>query len=143
MSGERRFGSSMFGFNKYDVTSYIEKMLKEFDEKLKEKDDEVSSLKNQLKNLKALNDEYAKKTGETEEGKSKIADVLIRAKETAEIMLEEARNQAFEEKKKLEGMVEDEREKLVSIKQDIKNLKSEVIDTLKKYEQELEIISNQ
>ena len=37
MPGEKRFGTSLFGFKKSDVNSYIEKILKEFDDKLKER----------------------------------------------------------------------------------------------------------
>ena len=43
MAREKRFRTSfMGGFKKSDVNAYIERILKEFDEKLKSKDDEIS-----------------------------------------------------------------------------------------------------
>lgn len=142
--GEKRFGTSMFGFKKSDVNSYIEKILREFEEKLKEKDDEISALKNQSRDIRQKYEELAKKADQINEDRAKIADVLIKAQEKAELMLEDARAQAMEEKKRLEEMIESEREKLVDIKAELKTLKSEVINTLKKYENQLsDIIQNE
>ena len=44
MPGEKRFGTSLFGFSKSDVNLYIEKILKEFDDKLKSKDEEINAI---------------------------------------------------------------------------------------------------
>jgi len=140
MPGEKRFGTSLFGFRKSDVNSYIEKMLREFDDKLKEKDDEIAALKNQSIEIKARYEELSKKADQINEDRAKIADVLIKAQEKAELILEDARNQAIEEKKKLEQMIEQEREKLVDIKEELKALKAAVAETLKKYESQLDDI---
>jgi cell division initiation protein len=143
MAGEKRFRDSLFGFNKSDVNLYIEKMLKEFDESLKEKDDEISNLKNQLKDIKAKCDELVNRSGQINEDRDKIAEVLIKAQEKAEIILEDARAQAMEEKTQLEKMIEQEKEKLVDMKKDAKALKSEIIKTLKKFEAQLEEIAEE
>jgi chromosome segregation ATPase len=140
MAGEKRFRTSMFGFKKSDVNSYIEKMLREFDDRLKEKDDEIAVLKSQNKEIKMKYDDIAQKADQINEDRAKIADVLIKAQEKAELMLEEARVQAIEEKKRLEQMIEEEREKLVDIKAELKTLKSEVVATLKKYEGQLNVM---
>ena len=138
MPGEKRFRTSfMGGFKKADVNSYIEKILREFDDKLKEKDEEIVSLKNQSKDIRAKYEELAKKADQINDDRTKIADVLIKAQEKAELMLEDARIEALEEKKKLEGVIEQEKERLVDIRQEMKNLKSEVVNTLKKYETQL------
>lgn len=141
MSGEKRFGTSMFGFAKSDVNSYIEKMLREFDEKLKNKDDEIGALKNQLKEVRFKYDELKRNAEQINEDRSKIASILLKAQEKAEEMLEEAKKQALDEKKKLEHLVEEEREKLVDVKGELKTLKSEVVKTLKKYEGQLNSIT--
>jgi len=137
MPGEKRFRTSLCGFKKSDVNSYIEKILREFEDKLKEKDDELASLKNQSRDIRMKYDELAKKADQINEDRAKIADVLIKAQEKAELMMEDARVQALEEKKRLEQMIEEEREKLVDIKAELKTLKSEVVSTLKKYENQL------
>lgn len=137
MAGEKRFRTSLFGFKKTDVNLYIEKILQEFDEKLKSKDEEISNLKNQGREIKIKLDEMMQKADQINEDRAKISEVLIKAQEKADTIIEEARLQAIEEKKNLEGLVEKEKEKLVDMKGELKVLKSEVINTLKKYEGQL------
>jgi len=137
MPGEKRFRTSLFGFKKSDVNSYIEKMLKEFDERLKEKDNEISTYKNQAREFKAKYEDIASKADQINEDRAKIAGVLIKAQEKADSIIEDAKTQAMEEKKRLEEIIEREREKLVDIKAELKVLKSEVVNTLKKYEAQL------
>lgn len=137
MPGEKRFRTSLFGFKKVDVNTYIEKLLREFDDKLKEKDDEIAALKNQNKDFKQKYEELLKKADQINEDREKIASVLIKAQEQAQAMLQEARQEAIEEKRKLEETIECEKEKLVDIRSELKSLKSEVVNTLKKYEVQL------
>ena len=129
MAGEKRFGNSIFGFKKSDVNSYIEKILMEFDDKLKEKDNEIVMLKSQNKEIKGKYEEFGKKAEQINEDRAKIGDVLIKAQEKAELMVSEAKIQALEEKKKLDEIIEREKEKLVDIKDELKTLKSEVVST--------------
>lgn len=138
MPGEKRFRTSfMGGFNKADVNTYIEKILREFDDKLKEKDDEIAALKNQSKEYRFKYEELLKKAEQINEDRAKIADVLIKAQEKAELMVEDARLEALDEKKRLEDVIEQEKERLVDIRQEMKMLKGEVVSTLKKYETQL------
>lgn len=138
MPGEKRFRTSFLGgFNKTDVNTYIEKILREFDDKLKEKDSEIAALKNQSKDYRIKFEELSKKADEINEDRAKIADVLIKAQEKADLMVEDARTEALEEKRKLEDVIEQEKEKLVDIRQEMKMLKSEVVVTLQKYEAQL------
>lgn len=137
MSEGKRFRDAINGFNKSDVNLYIEKMLKEFDNKLRQKDEEISYLKSQNRELKARYDDINSKAQEIDSMKAKVADILMKAQEKADIMFQEAKLQAFEEKKKIEKMVEQEKEKLVDIRTELKYLKEEVVSTLKKYEGQL------
>jgi cell division initiation protein len=141
MSGEKRFRASVSGFNKSDVNNFIEKILKEFDNKLKEKDEEIAALKNQNRDVKAKYEDLARKADQINDDRAKIGDVLIKAQEKAEIMLEDARVNAMEEKKKLEQMIEVEREKLVDVKEELKKLRNDAIETLHKYEGQLGVIA--
>jgi len=138
MSGEMQFGSSMFGFNKTDVNNYIEKILREFEDKLKEKDVELAGLKGQLKDLKAKYDELQKRSDQVNEDRAKIAEVLIKAQEKAELMLTDAKQQALDEKRELEIMVEKEREKLVDARQELKNTRDAAVNLLKRFEVQLD-----
>ena len=143
MPGEKRFGTSLFGFKKVDVNTYIEKLLREFDDKLKEKDEEISALKNQNREFKQKYEELFRKADQINEDRERIAIVLIKAQQQAQSMLLEAREEALEEKRKLEETIEIEKEKLVDIRQELKTLKSEVVNTLKKYEAQLGGIINE
>jgi len=138
MPGEKHFRTSLFGgYKKMDVNIYVEKIIKEYDEKMKTKDDEISALRNQNRELKAKCEELSKKTDEVTETRSKIADVLIQAQEKAEKILENARLESVEERKKIEVEIEKEKEKLVDIRTEIKGLKNEIVRLLRKYEQQL------
>lgn len=137
MEGEAKFRVSPMGYNKNDVNNYIEQISEEYQNKIKEKDDELVKLRNQNKELKTQVEEAAKKTYSNEEDRAKIADVLIKAQSTAETIIEEAKNTALEEKRKIEEAIEKDREKLVDLKAELKKLKESVVDTLKLFQSEL------
>lgn len=137
MPGEKRFGTSMFGFRKSDVNSYMEKILGEFDNRLKEKDDELASLKSQNRDVKAKYEDMLKKADQISEDRAKIGNVLIKAQEKAEQLIEDARQEALEEKKKLEEAIEAERENLVDLKREVRSLKEELRNVLKRYDDQL------
>lgn len=134
MSGEKRFGSSPFGFNKSDVNAYIEKIIHEFDQRLKEKDDEISNLKLQIREMKARYESTSQDNQILSKEKERIAGALIKAQEKADAIIEEARARAAEEKARLEQALETERERIIDIKRDIKNIKAQVVEMLTKYQ---------
>ena len=134
MSGEKKFGTSAFGFNKSDVNAYIEKMLYEFDLRLKEKDDEISNLKLQIREMKVRYDSTAQDNQHLSKEKERIASAIITAQETANSILEEAKARAEEEKLRLEQTLENERERIIDIKRDIKSVKAQVVDLLTKFQ---------
>lgn len=137
VAGEKRFRTSILGFKRTDVNTYIEKILKEFDDKLQEKDEQISALVNQVKDMKLRYGELAQKADQVNDDRVKIGDVLIKAQEKADLIIEDARNKAMEEKRRIEVVIEQEREKLVDLKGEIRFLKSELTSTLKKYESQL------
>ena len=128
----------MGGFKKSDVNTYIEKILREFEEKLKEKDDEIAALKSQYKDVKSKYEELQGRENQINEDRAKISEVLIKAQEKADLMLEDARIAALEEKRQLEETIEKDKERLVDIRKEIKTLKDEIVSTLKKYDSQLE-----
>lgn len=140
MAGVKMFSTSLFGFKKKDVNSYLEKMNKEYEEKIRYKEKEIADIKAQYRDIKSKYDELNTNFEQLQEDREKIANAFITAHEKAENIIDEARQQAILEKKMLEQQVEAEKEKLVDIKQELKVLKVEVIDKLKKYEGELSSI---
>lgn len=138
MAGEKRFSTSLFGFGKSGVNSYIEKMLKEFDDKLKEKDNEIITLKNQYKDLRSRFEELSKRSEQINDDRSRIADVLIKAQEKAELIISDAKSKAVEEQKKIQNLVEIEKERLVDIKTEIRHLKQSIVEVLGNYSVQLD-----
>jgi cell division initiation protein len=137
VAGEKKFGTSMFGFKRSDVNAYIERIIREFDQRLKEKDDENAMLKFQIKELTAKYEQLSQEAEHLIREKEKIAGVLMQAQEKAETMMEEARSRAVEEKSRLDQLLETEKEKIVDIKRDIKNLKAQITGILSRYQQEI------
>ncbi|HHV99459.1 MAG TPA: hypothetical protein GXX36_07775 [Clostridiaceae bacterium] len=137
MPGEKRFRTSLFGFKKSDVNSYVEKILREFDNMLKEKENEINKIKSQNEDIKERYNELLSKSEQINADRAKVADALIQAQEKAERILEDARNQALQEKKSIEELIEKEKEKLIDIKEELRVLKSEAANVLKKYEMQL------
>lgn len=143
MAGEKKFGTSMFGFKRADVNAYIERIIHEFDLRLKEKDDEIADLKTQVKELKSKYEETWQEAEKVMREKEKIAGVLLQAQEQAENMMVEAREKALQEKKHLDQVLESEKEKIVDIKRELKGLKNQIAELLSKYEHQLdEAITN-
>jgi len=134
MPGEKKFGTSLFGFSKSDVNAYIEKIIHEFDQRLKEKDDEISNLKLQIREMKARFETVVTESESLAKEKEKIALALITAQEKAEAMLEEAKSRAEQEKMRLDAALEAEREKIIDIKHDIKMMRSQIVEALTKYQ---------
>ncbi len=137
MAGEKLFSTALFGFKKKHVNAYLERLNKEYEEKLKAKEKEIADIKAQYRDIKSRYDEISTNIQQIKEDREKIADALITAQEKAETIISEAKLQAINEKKDLEKQVEVEKEKLVDIKEELKVLKVEVVGKLKKYEGEL------
>lgn len=134
MSGEKKFGSSAFGFNKSDVNAYIEKIIHEFDQRLKEKDDEISNLKLQIREMKTRYESTSQDNLNLSKEKERIASAIIQAQEKADAILEDAKARAEMEKSRLEQALESERERIIDIKHDVKSMKTQVADMLSKFQ---------
>lgn len=133
MSGEKKFRTGMSGYNKEDVNEYIERILSEFDSRLKEKDDEIANFKLQLRDVRSKLDQAGTDVSAASKDREKISLVLIQAQQKADSMVEEARGEAEKEKAHLEKLLEAHRENLIDIKRDVRDMKTHVADLLSKY----------
>ncbi|ANW98334.1 hypothetical protein CSTERTH_04415 [Thermoclostridium stercorarium subsp. thermolacticum DSM 2910] len=137
-SGAKKFGISLFGFKKSDVNAYLERVIREFDQRLKEKEEENARLKAELGELKEKYDKLFNEADSLMKEKEKIAGALLQAQEKAEMIIKEAHDRAFKEKMKLDQMLEAEKEKIVDIKLQLKQLKGHITDILSRYEKQME-----
>ncbi len=137
MAGEKRFGTSLFGFKKSDVNAYIEKLVIEMNKKIEDKNIELKHLKTQNEELQEKYNKLSLNESEVNLNRSKIADVLITAQEKAENLIKEAQEKAVKEKERLDSMLESEKERIVDIKNELVTLKKEVASKLKMFDEQL------
>ena len=88
---QKRFQSSMFGFNKGTVNTYIENLTRDYEEKLTSKDLEIEKLVSQLKKVNKKYEEI-----KLEEERISYQDIntpqaLVSANEKAEKIVEDAK----------------------------------------------------
>ena len=140
MSSTKSRSSFMGGFNKRDVGNYIEKIYREYELKIKEKDEELDRLKSQLKDMRIKYEQLQNNFDRASDDRSKIADVLIKAQEKADNIIDEAKNLAMEEKDRISKLVEMEKDKLIKVKSELKNLKEMIHGKLREYELQLDDI---
>lgn len=141
---QKRFQSSMFGFNKGTVNTYIENLTRDYEEKLTSKDLEIEKLISQLKNVNKKYEEIKLEEERILTEKEKISQALVSANEKAEKIVEEAKERITAEVIELEATAENEREKIVDIKRELKEMKAEASSVLEKYEKAINeiVISN-
>jgi cell division septum initiation protein DivIVA len=151
MVEDKVFGTTMFGFDKDDVNTYIDRMIKEFETKLRQRDEEINLLKLQNRDLKDRFEEMSKKNQNSDHDKNKILDVLLKAQENAEKMIEEAREKSKLEKVRLEdelqketqlmiAQIKKDKERVVFIKDQLIKLKKQALLTVQSFEKDLDVV---
>jgi len=133
MAGEKRFRNSLIGFNKSDVAAYMEKIIKEYGDQIRQRDEELQSLKTKKSELEEKCSKLQKKVDAQTDDRERIAAVLLNAQEKADEIMKSAQEQAEIEKKKLEAELESDREKIVEAKGELKLLKKQAMDTMKNF----------
>jgi len=126
MTGEKRFRTALFGYKKKDVYDYIEKLAKNLEEQIK-----------QNKVLSSQNEELQKRLQDIERDHTYIANAIIKAEEQAKSIINESVKEAEHQKEMLLAKIEDERMKYDLIKNEIRELRLNAIDVIKRYEQDL------
>ena len=94
----------------------------------------VNRLQNELtivkKKLERYELDYIKK-------QEKVANALITAEDQAKKIVETSRNEALQEKERIEHLIEMEKEKLLDMKKEIIDLKEKTVRLLDKYSQDM------
>lgn len=122
-SGEKKFGTSLFGFNKVDVNLYLESLIKSYNDNLWEKDSQINELKKKAEELQQSNVRLSEELNSISDTKENIANTFIKAQENANKMMEDARESAAMEKNKLVVESESIRELIIDKKENLKELR--------------------
>lgn len=130
MENDKKFTSEMFGYSKREVEEYIKDMKADYEGRLQVEKAEVNRLSNEItiirKKLERYDNEYLQK-------QEKVANALITAEDQSKAIVENARQEAINEKNRIETLIEAEKEKLLDIKKEVIELKERTIQVLEKY----------
>lgn len=137
MESPKKFGASMFGFKKEDVNNYIVALGKQYADTQAALTQENEELKKQNMALIQQNQALSKKVAELEKERSFIADALLNAKQEAEKIIIDARQDAIRQKEQIEAQIaalyqeaEQEREKIHQLRQQAKTALDAYIESL-------------
>lgn len=130
MENDKKFTSEMFGYSKKEVEEYIKDMKADYEGRLQVEKAEVNRLSNEItiirKKLERYDSEYIQK-------QEKVANALITAEDQSKAIVESARQEAINEKNRIETLIEAEKEKLLDIKKEVIELKERTMQVLEKY----------
>lgn len=134
MENEKKFSSEMFGYDKQEVEDYIKDLKAQYESKLQSERSDSNRVANELtivkKKLERYEVEYIQK-------QEKVANALITAEDQAKKIVESARQEAMQEKDRIEHVIEMEKEKLLDIKKEILDLKEKTVKLLEKYSEDM------
>lgn len=120
----------MFGYSKKEVEEYIKDLKADYEGRLQVEKAEVNRLSNEItiirKKLERYDSEYLQK-------QEKVANALITAEDQSKAIVESARQEAINEKNRIESLIETEKEKLLDIKKEVIELKERTVQVLEKY----------
>ena len=134
MENDKKFSSEMFGYDKREVEDYIKNLKSEYESKLQAERSDANRISNELTIVKKKLERYEVDYIEKQE---KVANALITAEDQAKKIVETSRNEAIQEKERIEQLIEMEKEKLLDIKKEVIDLKEKTVRLLDKYSQEM------
>jgi cell division initiation protein len=126
----------MGGFKKNDVNSYVDNLVNDFNTRLREKDIELSTIKSKLADLEIKHEDIAAKYEALEYDRQSIANALIQAQSKADRIVEDAQAKYKEELAEYDKMLNDEKEKIVEMKQQVRATRTLIVEILKNFEEQ-------
>ncbi len=134
MENEKKFSNEMFGYDKREVEDYIKALKAEYESKVQAERSEANRIANELTILKKKLERYEVDYIQKQE---KVANALITAEDQAKKIVENSRNEAMQEKDRIEHLMEMEKEKLLDVKKEVIDLKEKTVRLLVKYSDEM------
>jgi len=134
MENEKKFGTEMFGYDKKEVEEYVKALKAEYESKLQAERSDANRIANELTIVKKKLEKYEFDYVQRQE---KVANALITAEDQAKKIIETSRNEAMQEKDRIEHLIEMEKEKLLDLKKDVIDLKEKTVRLLDQYSQEM------
>ena len=127
----------LFGLNRKDVELYIAGIKSDYEAELKKQNTELLAMKAENAKLNERLNEMLNNKKSIEEAKANISEVLIKAEQQAKAIIEDAKNQAIEERQEIDTMIETEKEKLIDAKIELAMLKDKAKEVITKFSDEI------
>ncbi|MBO5453384.1 MAG: DivIVA domain-containing protein [Clostridia bacterium] len=131
----KKFRKGLFGFKKKDVVQYLNDYSAETQRALDEKDDLISDLKKENKELQTKLDDYQEKN-------RFVGNALLNAEKKAHDIIAEAEKEALSRKKEIDNEIKHSSLVLKKLNEEIKQLRSNLMTSVNKYQSELDIMIN-
>lgn len=122
MKPKKLFRTALFGYKKEDVYAYLDDYAKDMTAKMEQKDEEFARFMESNRVLQDDCNALRRRIDELESERDKIASVILKAEETAQIMLERAERQALVKQAEIEVKIEMETVKLQSLRSELAKL---------------------
>ena len=113
--GNKVFDTEFSGFNKKQVNEYIEKLVSQYQQSLSEKAKECDELRAKSEQLASKLNELSTAYIQAQEEKTKIADVLINAENTAKNIIAKAQEESAKERERLSIQADEKRMLIVDL----------------------------
>ncbi|HPZ51324.1 MAG TPA: hypothetical protein PLI11_00220 [Clostridia bacterium] len=141
--GNKVFDTEFSGFNKKQVNEYIEKLVSQYQQSLSEKAKECDELRAKNEQLASKLNELSTAYIQAQEEKTKIADVLINAENTAKNIIAKAQEESAKERERLSIQADEKRMLIVDLNKIIRDMKLEVEEMIENAKSSLDNAVNQ
>ncbi|MGI6529381.1 MAG: hypothetical protein ACOX3J_06825 [Clostridia bacterium] len=136
--GNKVFDTEFSGFNKKQVNEYIEKLVSQYQQSLSEKAKECDELRAKSEQLASKLNELSTAYIQAQEEKTKIADVLINAENTAKNIIAQAQEESAKERERLSIQADEKRMLIVDLNKSIRDMRLEVEEVIEKAKNSLD-----
>jgi len=134
---EDNISKGLFGLNRKEVENYIAGMKADYENELKKQNSQLQAMKAENAKLNERLNELLNDKRAIDEAKANISEVLIKAEKQAKAIIEDAKNQAIEERQEIDVLIEAEKEKLIDTKIELAMLKDKAKDLINKFTDDL------
>jgi len=131
------FRTDLFGFCKEDVLDYLKELDTAANEQIQSRDARINSQNDEIARLNAQIAEFEASKKAIEAERELISQTLVTAKDTANKVIDEARNDAAKERAELEQSYTAEINKLAAIRNEIIQLRKFATDAIRSFERDL------
>ena len=139
---DKKLRKALFGYKKKDVTEYIDSIVTEYEKVIEEQKAEITDIKRQNQTLLSENADSFKKLEELQKEREYVSKAVISAELRAKKVMEDTEKEMATLKANKAAEIALAEEELRKLKDSINSLKVSAVETLKKYEAQMNDLVN-